>query len=58
MMTAAFKSMDPSLEESAMMSGAIPGKPFDVSPCGCCCRRGVSSADLFVRTLESFETRR
>src|ERR1043166_10194835 len=32
MMTAAFKSMDPSLEESAMMSGANPGKRFKQIP--------------------------
>ena len=57
LMVAAFKSMDPSLEESAMMSGANTWKTF---------RRvtfrllmpTVASVllILFVRTLESFET--
>jgi len=57
MMVAAFKSMDPSLEESAMMSGANTWQTF---------RRvtfrlliptvGSVLLILFVRTLESFET--
>ena len=57
MMTAAFKSMDPSLEESAMMSGANTWKTFErvtlqlLMPTA-----GSVVLILFVRTLESFET--
>jgi iron(III) transport system permease protein len=57
MMTAAFKSMDPSLEESAMMSGANTWKTFRrvtlrlLMPTA-----GSVLLILFVRTLESFET--
>lgn len=57
MMTAAFKSMDPSLEESAMMSGAGAWQTFKrvtlrlLVPAA-----GSVLLILFVRTLESFET--
>ena len=57
MMTAAFKSMDPSLEESAMMSGANTWQTFKrvtlrlLAPTA-----GSVLLILFVRTLESFET--
>ena len=57
MMTAAFKSMDPSLEESAMMSGANTWDTFKritlrlLAPTA-----GSVLLILFVRTLESFET--
>ena len=57
MMTAAFKSMDPSLEESAMMSGANTWQTFKrvtlrlLMPTA-----GSVLLILFVRTLESFET--
>ena len=57
MMTAAFKSMDPSLEESAMMSGASTWQTFKrvtlrlLMPTA-----GSVLLILFVRTLESFET--
>lgn len=57
MMTAAFKSMDPSLEESAMMSGANTWQTFRrvtlrlLAPTA-----GSVLLILFVRTLESFET--
>lgn len=56
-MTAAFKSMDPSLEESAMMSGANTWQTFKritlrlLAPTA-----GSVLLILFVRTLESFET--
>lgn len=57
MMVAAFKSMDPSLEESALMSGAGTGQtlrrvtlPLLMPTCG------SVLLILFVRTLESFET--
>ena len=56
-MTAAFKSMDPSLEESAMMSGANTWQTFKrvtlrlLMPTA-----GSVVLILFVRTLESFET--
>jgi iron(III) transport system permease protein len=56
-MTAAFKSMDPSLEESAMMSGANTWQTFKrvtlrlLMPTA-----GSVMLILFVRTLESFET--
>ncbi len=57
MMVAAFKSMDPSLEESAMMSGAGTPQtlrrvtlPLLMPTCG------SVLLILFVRTLESFET--
>jgi len=57
MMVAAFKSMDPSLEESAMMSGANTWQTFRrvtfrlLIPTA-----GSVLLILFVRTLESFET--
>jgi len=57
MMVAAFKSMDPSLEESAMMSGANTWQTFKrvtlrlLAPTA-----GSVLLILFVRTLESFET--
>ena len=57
MMVAAFKSMDPSLEESAMMSGARTWQTFKritlrlLMPTA-----GSVLLILFVRTLESFET--
>jgi iron(III) transport system permease protein len=57
MMTAAFKSMDPSLEESALMSGANTWQTFKrvtlrlLMPTA-----GSVLLILFVRTLESFET--
>lgn len=57
MMTAAFKSMDPSLEESAMTSGANTWQTFKrvtlrlLVPAA-----GSVLLILFVRTLESFET--
>ena len=57
MMMAAFKSMDPSLEESAMMSGANTWQTFKrvtlrlLMPTA-----GSVLLILFVRTLESFET--
>src|SRR5215470_3400427 len=57
MMAAAFKSMDPSLEESAMMSGANTWQTFKrvtlrlLMPTA-----GSVLLILFVRTLESFET--
>jgi iron(III) transport system permease protein len=57
MMVAAFKSMDPSLEESAMMSGANTWQTFRrvtlrlLMPTA-----GSVLLILFVRTLESFET--
>ena len=56
-MVAAFKSMDPSLEESAMMSGAGTWQTFKrvtlrlLMPTA-----GSVLLILFVRTLESFET--
>ncbi len=57
LMVAAFKSMDPSLEESAMMSGAATWQTFKritlrlLMPTA-----GSVLLILFVRTLESFET--
>src|SRR5919108_872355 len=57
LMVAAFKSMDPSLEESAMMSGANTWQTFRrvtlrlLMP-----TTGSVLLILFVRTLESFET--
>jgi iron(III) transport system permease protein len=57
LMVAAFKSMDPSLEESAMMSGANTWQTFKrvtlrlLMPTA-----GSVMLILFVRTLESFET--
>jgi iron(III) transport system permease protein len=57
MMVAAFKSMDPSLEESAMMSGASTWQTLRritlrlLMPTS-----GSVLLILFVRTLESFET--
>jgi iron(III) transport system permease protein len=57
LMVAAFKSMDPSLEESAMMSGARTWQTFKritlrlLMPTA-----GSVVLILFVRTLESFET--
>ena len=57
MMTAAFKSMDPSLEESAMMSGANTWKTFRrVTLRLLLPTAGSVVLILFVRTLESFET--
>ena len=57
MMTAAFKSMDPSLEESAMMSG----RQYVANIRRVTLRLLMPTAGsvlliLFVRTLESFET--
>ena len=57
MMTAAFKSMDPSLEESAMMSGANTWQTFRrVTLRLLIPTAGSVLLILFVRTLESFET--
>src|ERR1700739_1584304 len=57
MMTAAFKSMDPSLEESAMMSGANTWKTFRrVTLRLLMATAGSVLMILFVRTPESFET--
>ncbi|HEX9453321.1 MAG TPA: iron ABC transporter permease, partial [Candidatus Binatia bacterium] len=57
MMVAAFKSMDPSLEESAMMSGANTWQTFRrVTLRLLLPTAGSVLLILFVRTLESFET--
>ncbi|HWH76230.1 MAG TPA: iron ABC transporter permease, partial [Candidatus Binatus sp.] len=57
MMVAAFKSMDPSLEESAMMSGANTWQTFKrVTLRLLIPTAGSVLLILFVRTLESFET--
>ncbi len=57
MMVAAFKSMDPSLEESAMMSGAGTWQTFRrVTLRLLVPTAGSVLLILFVRTLESFET--
>src|SRR5574341_538482 len=57
MMVAAFKSMDPSLEESAMMSGANTWQTFKrVTLRLLIPTAGSVVLILFVRTLESFET--
>src|SRR5258705_9058140 len=57
MMVAAFKSMDPSLEESAMMSGAGTWQTFRrVTLRLLLPTAGSVLLILFVRTLESFET--
>jgi len=57
MMVAAFKSMDPSLEESAMMSGANTWQTFRrVTLRLLVPTAGSVLLILFVRTLESFET--
>ena len=57
LMSAAFRAMDPALEESAMMSGASvhPGR-LARSRCGCRGPRSFATMlILFVRALESFE---
>ena len=56
-MVAAFRSMDPSLEESALMSGATPAaRPSAGSPCRWCARRSLAAMlIMLVRSLESFE---
>jgi iron(III) transport system permease protein len=57
MMVAAFKSMDPSLEESALMSGANTWQTFRrVTLRLLVPTAGSVLLILFVRTLESFET--
>jgi iron(III) transport system permease protein len=57
MMVAAFKSMDPSLEESAMMSGANTGQTLRRVTMRLLMPTTASVLlILFVRTLESFET--
>ncbi|HZA57101.1 MAG TPA: iron ABC transporter permease [Candidatus Udaeobacter sp.] len=57
MMVAAFKSMDPSLEESAMMSGANTGQTLRRVTLRLLMPTTASVLlILFVRTLESFET--
>ena len=57
LMVAAFKSMDPSLEESAMMSGANTWQTFKrVTLRLFMPTAGSVLLILFVRTLESFET--
>jgi iron(III) transport system permease protein len=57
MMVAAFKSMDPSLEESAMMSGANTWQTFGRVTLRLLVPAAASVLlILFVRTLESFET--
>src|ERR671919_172780 len=57
MMVAAFKSMDPSLEESAMMSGANTGQTLRRVTLRLLMPTIASVVlILFVRTLESFET--
>ncbi len=56
-MTAAFKSMDPSLEESALMSGANTWQTFKRVTLRLLMPTAASVLlILFVRTLESFET--
>lgn len=57
MMVAAFKSMDPSLEESAMMSGANTWETLSRVTLRLLMPTSASVIlILFVRTLESFET--
>ena len=57
LMVAAFKSMDPSLEESAMMSGANTWQTFNRVTFRLLMPTVASvMLILFVRTLESFET--
>jgi len=57
LMVAAFKSMDPSLEESAMMSGAGTWQTFKRVTLRLLMPTAASVLlILFVRTLESFET--
>ena len=57
MMVAAFKSMDPSLEESAMMSGARTSQTLRRITMRLLMPTSASVLlILFVRTLESFET--
>jgi iron(III) transport system permease protein len=57
LMVAAFKSMDPSLEESAMMSGANTWQTFRRVTLRLLMPAAASvMLILFVRTLESFET--
>jgi iron(III) transport system permease protein len=57
LMVAAFKSMDPSLEESAMMSGANTWQTFRRVTLRLLMPTAASVLlILFVRTLESFET--
>jgi iron(III) transport system permease protein len=57
LMVAAFKSMDPSLEESAMMSGAATWQTFKRITLRLLMPTAASVLlILFVRTLESFET--
>src|ERR671918_1005997 len=57
LMVAAFKSMDPSLEESAMMSGANTGQTLRRVTLRLLMPTTASVLlILFVRTLESFET--
>lgn len=57
LMVAAFKSMDPSLEESAMMSGAGTWQTFRRITLRLLMPTAASVLlILFVRTLESFET--
>jgi iron(III) transport system permease protein len=57
LMVAAFKSMDPSLEESAMMSGANTWQTFRRVTLRLLMPTAASvMLILFVRTLESFET--
>lgn len=57
LMVAAFKSMDPSLEESAMMSGAPTWQTFRRITLRLLMPTAASVLlILFVRTLESFET--
>ncbi len=57
LMVAAFKSMDPSLEESAMMSGAATWQTFRRITLRLLVPTAASVLlILFVRTLESFET--
>ncbi len=57
LMVAAFKSMDPSLEESAMMSGAATWQTFRRITLRLLMPTAASVLlILFVRTLESFET--
>lgn len=57
MMVAAFKSMDPSLEESAMMSGANTWQTFRRVTIRLLMPTAASVLlIIFVRTLESFET--
>ncbi len=57
LMTAAFRAMDPSLEEAAMMSGAsVPGIARRVTLKLAWPAAAASFLILFVRSIESFET--